>query len=82
MAWFRRPDVLRDKVLDKFVVTLVNGEVIAGLLREYDDSRLVFVDVRVVRGHDAVPAEGVLYIDRARVSYMQAVAEVSVNAVV
>lgn len=71
---FRKRDVLRGKKLDRFVVTLSSGETVSGLLSEHDDTRLVFVDVKLV-GEGVAPAEGALYVDRAHVLYMQSVTD-------
>jgi hypothetical protein len=68
-----------DKVVRRsFVVTMTNGGIFQGALVEFDPEVFVFTMVQVLdNGSYVSAAEGPLYVDRAKVSYMQ---RVSVHA--
>lgn len=75
---FRRRNVLRDKLLSRFVVTTTAGGSLVGLLREFDDDRLVFVDVKLLSEGQSLAVAGDVYIDRVKVEYMQRVSDAAV----
>lgn len=75
---FRRRNLLGEKLLSRFVVTMTNGGMISGLLREFDAERYVFVDVKLLSDAGPTAVAGDLYIDRTRVDYMQSVTDAAV----
>lgn len=76
---FRKRDrLLRDAIRESFAVTPKAGPMFSGLLVDVDDRVYVFANVRVIQGENgAVPADGLLYIDRSQVAYLQRVARTS-----
>lgn len=71
--------LFRKRALDKvirrtFVVTMIGGGMFQGALIEHDREVFVFAAVKVPDNSGAyVPAAGPLYVDRAKVEYMQRV---------
>lgn len=67
----RRDRVLRDHLRERFVVTLLSGETFDGLLDQWDESTLEFVDGYAVTERSRVQVDGRLFLPRARIAYMQ-----------
>lgn len=67
-----RDSLLRDRLRERFVVTLVTGESFTGLLGEVDDRTVVLLDASVLRPDGAaLPVDGELILRRDAVAYMQ-----------
>jgi hypothetical protein len=72
---FHRDRLLRRALHERFVVTLTGGDhMVSGLLTDVDSRVIRLADVRLVGADGELPADGVLYVERDRVAYMQAVA--------
>ncbi|MDG3012384.1 hypothetical protein G4X40_19780 [Rhodococcus sp. D2-41] len=71
----RKKSALDKVVRQRFVATLSNGQTVAGVLVEFDESTFVFADVKLMEPNgNASPAPGQLYVDRGQVAYMQKLA--------
>lgn len=70
----------RDRLLklllrDRFVITLKTGETFDGLLDEWDDRNLLFVDAWAVTEKSRVKLDGTgLWLTRENVAYLQRLA--------
>jgi small nuclear ribonucleoprotein (snRNP)-like protein len=68
---------VRDRVIAKLtrrrlLVTLATGDTFIGVLVERDNHTLVFTDAaQVLANGDHITADGLLYLDRARIAYLQ-----------
>ncbi len=67
----RRDRLLRDLLRERFVVTLKSGETFDGLLDQWDDAHMSFIDAYAVTTTRRNSVDGVLYLPRAEVAYMQ-----------
>lgn len=69
----RRADrLLKERLRDRFVVTLVTGESFDGLLNDADDKTVVMVNAGVLRDGGALaPVDGELVLRRESIAYMQ-----------
>jgi hypothetical protein len=57
---------------ERFVVTLATGETFDGLLDEVDESTLTLLDAHLLAADgSSTPIDGVMYLARDRVAYMQ-----------
>lgn len=64
--------LLRDRLRDRFVVTLATGESFDGLLSAVDDRTVVLVDASVIReGGGLTAVDGEVVFRRDAVAYMQ-----------
>lgn len=65
--------LLADRLLERFVVTLVDGQAFSGLLHSVDGRSLVLRDAEMLPASQAakVPVDGELVLARDRVAYMQ-----------
>lgn len=66
-----RDRLIRRSLRERFVVTMRSGEAFEGLLLEVDDRTFVLANGHVLTGRDRVAADGLLYLPRSEVSYMQ-----------
>lgn len=66
-----RDRLIRRSLRDRFVVTMRSGETFEGLLLDADDRTFTLGDGSVLVGRDRRPADGLLYLPRAEVAYMQ-----------
>jgi hypothetical protein len=70
---FRRERLLRRAVRTRLVVTLLDGATFDGLVEDVDRRVLVLVDAGALDDKGGRrPVDGSLYLERARVAYMQA----------
>ncbi len=67
----RRDRLLRELLRERFVVTLKSGETFDGLLDRWDDRHLSLIDAYAVTTTQRNAVDGVLYLPRAEVAYMQ-----------
>lgn len=67
----RRDRVLRQHLRERFVVTLLSGETFDGLLDQWDESTLEFVDAYAVTERNRLEVDGRLFLPRDRIAYMQ-----------
>jgi hypothetical protein len=67
----RRDRMLRESVRDRFIVTTTSGETWDGVLREWDETHLIFVHVKAFVDGKWVPFDGQLWLQRIAVDYMQ-----------
>lgn len=69
---FRRRRLLRRALRARFVITTLDGATFDGLLEEVDATTVVLVDAGELdqRGGRR-PVDGRLYLERARIAYMQ-----------
>lgn len=64
--------LLEERLLQRFLVTLDNGETFNGLLEEVDDQVVVLVDATLLREQqEPAKVAGALYLPRERVVYLQ-----------
>ena len=66
-----RDRLVRRSLRERFVVTMRSGEAFEGLLLEVDDRTLVLADGHVLTGNARHAADGLLYLPRLEVAYMQ-----------
>lgn len=76
LLWRSQPapaDVLmREHLLERYVVTVDAGETFSGLLAAVDDRTLVLRDVRVLlKDTTTSPVDGDIFLRRESVSYLQ-----------
>lgn len=68
----RRDRLLREHLLERFVVTLDDGTTFVGLLHSVDENTVCMVDAAVMgAGTQRTPVDGELYLDRFRIAFMQ-----------
>jgi hypothetical protein len=68
----RTSRLLKLRVHERLLVTLVSGEAFDGLLWEHDGELLVFRDAAAVSATGGrLPVDGELILERSRVSYLQ-----------
>ena len=67
----RRDRLLRQVHLQRFIVTLSNGETFDGLLADADDNTVKLVGAFAVDAKNREPVDGDLYLPRTKVLYMQ-----------
>jgi len=71
----RRDRLLKSLIRERFVVTLKTGETFDGLLDEWDERNLLFIDAYAVTEKTRVQLDGAgLWLQRENVSYMQRLA--------
>lgn len=68
----RRPGdvLLREHLLERYVVTIASGETFSGLLAQVDDRTVVLRDVKVLSANDS-PVDGELILRRESIAYLQ-----------
>lgn len=67
-----RDRLLKSLLRDRFVITLKTGETFDGLLDQWDDRNLLFVDAYAVTEKSRVQLDGAgLWLLRENVAYMQ-----------
>jgi hypothetical protein len=66
-----RDRLIRRSLRERFVVTMRSGEAFEGLLLDADDRTFTIADGFVLTGRDRHAADGVLYLPRSEVAYMQ-----------
>lgn len=68
----RRPGdvLLREHLLERYVVTIASGETFSGLLAQVDDRSVVLRDVKVLSANDS-PVDGELILRRESIAYLQ-----------
>lgn len=66
-------ELLAERLLERFVVTMSDGQAFGGLLRSVDARTLVLREAELLSGSQAVnvPVDGELVLARDRVAYMQ-----------
>lgn len=70
-----RDRLLKSLLRERFVVTLKTGEAFDGLLDQWDDRNLLFVDVYAVAKDSRVQLDGAgLWLPRENVAYLQRLA--------
>ncbi len=62
--------LVREHLLDRYIVTIDHGETFSGLLAKVDARTLVLRDVKVTSSDDA-PVDGELVLRRDSIVYMQ-----------
>ncbi len=68
----RRDRLLRDRIHERFVVTLTDGAAFTGLLSELDERVVRLVDAATLGpNRQQIPVDGELFIERARIAYLQ-----------
>lgn len=68
----RRDRLIRDAFRERFVITLTTGETFDGLLQDVDATSVLIVDAYVLEApNNRTQVDGVLYLPRDRVAYMQ-----------
>lgn len=68
----RRDRLLRELLRERFVVTLKSGETFDGLLDDWDDRNLLFIDTYAVTEKTRVQLDGAgLWLPRENVAYLQ-----------
>lgn len=68
----RRDRAIRAHLRDRFVVTMLDGDTFDGLVTDADEATLVVVDAGQLGSKgERIPVDGVLYLPRGRVAYMQ-----------
>jgi len=67
----RRDRLLTRLVRERFVITLKTGETFDGLLNEWDQRTVSFVDAHAVTQRETVPVDGELFVPMEQVAYMQ-----------
>lgn len=68
----RRDRLLKERLMDRFVVTLDSGQTFEGLLAAVDENTVRLVDAGVVGlGTQRTPVDGELYLERSRISFLQ-----------
>ena len=66
-----RDRLVRKALRERFVVTLRTKEAFEGLLLDADDRTLTLADAYALNGRDRVAVDGVLYLPRSEVVYLQ-----------
>jgi hypothetical protein len=66
-----RDRLLKQVLRERFVITLKTGETFDGLLDDWDDRTIVFVDSYAVSEKARIPANGKMYFPRDQVAYLQ-----------
>lgn len=67
-----RDRLLKSLLRERFVITLKSGEAFEGLLDEWDDRNLLFLDVYAVTEKSRVQLDGSgLWLQRDNVAYIQ-----------
>lgn len=67
-----RDRLLKKALRERFLVTLKSGETFDGLLDEWDQSHLTFVDAHAhMEQGKPVSVQGALWVDRANLAYAQ-----------
>lgn len=70
-----RDRLLKSLIRDRFVITLKTGETFDGLLDDWDDRNLLFVDAYAVAENSRVQLDGRgLWLLRENVAYLQRLA--------
>jgi hypothetical protein len=67
----RRDRLLRQVHLQRFVVTLTNGETFDGLLADADDNSVKLVGAFAIDEKSRESVDGDLYLPRTQIRYMQ-----------
>ncbi|MFC0546923.1 hypothetical protein [Kutzneria chonburiensis] len=62
---------MRAALRARFLVFLRDGGSFSGLLVDVDDRTAMFTDVKLVQAHGTLPADGTVFVDRARIAYLQ-----------
>lgn len=66
-----RDKLVRQVLLDRFVVTLTSGETFDGLLADADEKTFRLVDASAIDGRNRVKVDGELFLPREKVLYLQ-----------
>lgn len=68
----RRERLLAAQIHERFIVTLVDGVTINGLLAAVDARVIMLVDAGTMGpAGQLIPIDGALYVERSRVAYLQ-----------
>lgn len=67
----RRDRLIRHHLRDRFVVTMSTGESFEGLLLDVDDRTIQLADVKALDGVQRLAVDGVVFLPRMGVAYMQ-----------
>lgn len=68
-----RDKLLRSLLRERFVVTLDGDQTFDGLLLRVDESTVELGDVYLIGNQSRIKADGVVYLPRSRVVYLQRV---------